>query len=252
MTWSNKKARWCLLLLLLPAMFVGQVSAQEETEEEARTRQKAYYKEEVEARPFDEKAWEDATKELDYSRYEEEEEEKPPKPEEKPKEKKSDPSTPFFGGAIFQVLFFAAILLILGFVLWKIFGNSALLSNEKIAQKAGFTLDEIEDNLPDSDVDRALEEALAAGNYHLAIRLQFLAVLKELSLGNHIRWKKDKTNGDYLYELTASKFYPAFGELVYLFEVVWYGEVKLTEAEFKQLQPQFQQFIAELAKSPSA
>ncbi len=249
-SWNKAMMRKTFLVLLSLLLGLSVLWAQDNDEDDVA--QRDYLDEEVEPRPFNEETWKGLTRELDYSRYEEEEETPEPLPESEGGTQSGDSklsSDGISGGAFFQVLFFAVILVILGFVIWKIFGNSALFSNKKIAKKAGFTLEEIEDNLTESDVDRALREAMEAGNYHLAIRLQFLAVLKELSLQNRIRWKKDKTNGDYLYELSGSRWYAPFGELTYLFEIVWYGELRLTEELFLQLQPQYEQFIAQLKNS---
>ena len=44
------------------------------------------------------------------------------------------------------------------------------------------------------------EEALAAGNFSLAVRLYYLQVIKTLSEQNAIAWSREKTNRDYLHE----------------------------------------------------
>nr|WP_262905325.1 DUF4129 domain-containing protein [Hymenobacter nitidus] len=74
------------------------------------------------------------------------------------------------------------------------------------------------------DFNTLLAQAEAAGNYRLAVRLGYLAVLKQLTDHGLIRWQPEKTNHDYLRELTAGSLRPAFQEITRQFEYVWYGE----------------------------
>ena len=47
-----------------------------------------------------------------------------------------------------------------------------------------------EEHIYESDLDRFIREATEQGNYALAIRLYYLAIIKELSLNRTILWKK--------------------------------------------------------------
>ena len=97
-------------------------------------------------------------------------------------------------------------------------------------------------------MERFLRQALEKEDYGLAVRLYYLAILKELSLKKAIKWKKDKTNRDYQRELRQTKFAEAFSEVTYIFERAWYGRSQLRESDYKQIEPKFQRFIYALKR----
>lgn len=90
-------------------------------------------------------------------------------------------------------------------------------------------LKEIEDNPFDNDLEKHIYEARTSGNLKLAIRLSFIYVIRLLSENELIKWKKDKTNSQYLRELSGSEHKPTYAYLKTLFETVWYGEIELEE-----------------------
>ena len=54
--------------------------------------------------------------------------------------------------------------------------------------------EKIEENIHESDLDKFIKQAESEEKYNLAIRLYYLAIIKELSLGKLIKWKRNKTN----------------------------------------------------------
>ena len=78
----------------------------------------------------------------------------------------------------------------------------------------------------------------------MAVRLYYLSVLKELSVKNHIRWKRDKTNGAYLRELAGSPLFGTVQEVTLIFERVWYGKVELAKPDFDQLEIKLKKAVA--------
>jgi len=75
-----------------------------------------------------------------------------------------------------------------------------------------------------------LKNALDNGEYAVAIRLHYLQILNELNRHNFIRWKKDKTNADYIRELKSLEFHNDFRQLTRRFERAWFGR-KITNRE---------------------
>ena len=75
------------------------------------------------------------------------------------------------------------------------------------------------------------------------MRLYYLAVLKELSLKELIKWKKDKTNGEYLRELAGSRLFGTVQEVTLIFERVWYGKTAVQEEDFLQMEAKFKKAI---------
>ena len=90
--------------------------------------------------------------------------------------------------------------------------------------------------------DDAIEEAINDGNYRLATRLQYLQALKNLSDKGYIDWRINKTNSDYLAEISGRPFNNMFSRLTFNFEYTWYGEMQVSKEQFSDIRSQFQQF----------
>jgi hypothetical protein len=102
------------------------------------------------------------------------------------------------------------------------------------------------DNIHQISFDEAINDAISAGNFRLAVRLLYLQSLKKLSDKDLIDWKIDKTNSDYLQEIMNNSWHNVFRQLTNKFEWVWYGEMNINRQEFENLQVQFQQFNNQL------
>lgn len=188
----------------------------------------------VELKKFDEKRWKNLTKDLNYNEAV------------KKKEKEKDPlEMPKFNfnPMVIKVIVVTLVIIALVFLLWKIFGNAKFLKNKKIKGGEFSFLDEAEDNLEESDLERFLREALEKKQYKVAVRIYYLMSIKELMQQNFIVWKKNKTNFEYLTEMRERKEFEHFRSLTRAFEIVWYGDVEIEEKEFVVLSPSFSSFI---------
>ncbi|GAB3306770.1 DUF4129 domain-containing protein [Hymenobacter tenuis] len=105
------------------------------------------------------------------------------------------------------------------------------------------------ENIHGVDFDAALAQAEAAGNYRLAVRLGYLLSLRELTERNLIQWQPNKTNHEYLRELSGTPWTASFRTLTHQFEFVWYGELGISEAEYPALRDARQQFIRQLSRA---
>ena len=88
-----------------------------------------------------------------------------------------------------------------------------------------------------------LQQAIDRKEYSVATRLYYLLAIKTLSEKKLITWKKDKTNRNYLNELTGIDFKNQFRELTNIFERVWYGEVEIDAPVFEDIQGRFRTFV---------
>lgn len=88
-----------------------------------------------------------------------------------------------------------------------------------------------------------MEDAVTERNFRLAVRLLYLQTLKRLTDAGWIAYKPDKTNQQYVYELTSSPLQADFERLTRQFEFVWYGDFPINEARFEAIHSQFKQFI---------
>jgi len=237
-----KKSKYILLLRLICSVLLlisaSLVVANDETE--------AYKKDALSLQPLDQKAWASSAKGLKYST----------KPKAKKKEKiasSSNTPTPInppeppaitFQQFAQGMLIFLAVL-ILAYVIFKAIAGDAILTGKKVRRKKKISLEDIETNLQEADVESFLQKALKEGDYRLAVRLYYLAIIKELSLNNIINWKKDKTNGHYMRELRRKK-YPKLEEFrnaTRIFEYVWYSDAPFDGAKFKEVRADFKNLL---------
>lgn len=217
------------LLLTLPLLAAGQ------------TVQDEYLKEEIEVRKFDEEKWKALSVDIDYSG--DAEEEKEPDPSEGNKKEKEPPTGPAGLGEVFKFVVIGGAILLAIFLLVKILGSGGP-KNRKIDLVSEMELEEIEENLEEAELEDPIRRAIASGDFMLATRLYYLALLKELAANQRIKWKRDKTNGEYLRELAGSPFSDSFRDVTLIFERVWYGKVELTPGDFSQIETHFKNAIA--------
>ena len=63
-----------------------------------------------------------------------------------------------------------------------------------------------------------------------------------------IDWKIDKTNHDYLREMTGSPLCQPFAEMTRVFEYAWYGDRLLDETAFQDLQNSAREFQSRMVE----
>lgn len=85
------------------------------------------------------------------------------------------------------------------------------------------------------DLDILLNKAIEAGNYRLAIRFEYLKILKQLSHFNLIDWQVQKTNLDYYNEIKSTQLKPVFKESSLLYDYVWYGNFDIDKNHYSKL-----------------
>lgn len=200
--------------------------------------------EQVVRRPVSKAQWDEASGGLDYSKDVPEAVVENPAP----------PGSNFDGlgwtaatqwlGNILQVL---AVLLAVAAIAYGIYRMLIAPRNRRVAgDGVEITADNLDEYLHETDLDRFLREALAQGNYPLAIRLYYLQVIKDLSEKNAIRWSREKTNRDYMREMRAHALGEQFREATRTYERIWYGNQSLSAADFARLEPQFKNLLMQI------
>jgi len=104
----------------------------------------------------------------------------------------------------------------------------------------------IEEHLEATDLEAFIRRAIQQKNYPLAIRLYYLAIIKELSAKGAIEWKKDKTNRIYLREMESNTLFDPFRETTRIFERVWYGALAFGETEFIGVEGRFRELLGRI------
>ena len=246
------------LLLLLPLAATAQVpdtlfeegadSLQyyyEASEEDYLAAERAPYQppalEPLAARKIEQNQWEEASDRLDYSK------DVPPPPKEQKPPPDFNPSFDW-NSATEALGYFAQALAVIAAIAAIAFGIWRMLEaprNKQIARDGvEITLDNLDDYLHESDLDRFLREALAQNNYPLAVRLYYLQIIKSLSEKSAIKWSREKTNRDYLREMRGHPAAEQFREATRIYERVWYGNQSLSAGEFAALEPKMKGVLA--------
>ncbi len=197
-------------------------------------------------------SWSNAVEGLDYT----------PRKKKKKKDKVDDDSdsspnldflnNSLFSGnwsAIFKVLFFVLVIGLLTFLIIRIMGGTAFLSNRKVEkEEINYSIETVEADIHKSDIEGFAQHALREKDYKLAIRLYYLQVLKVLSQNKSIKWKRDKTNNEYIREMRQNAHFKDFRKTTRLFEQAWYGDVQIQEQDFERVKPQFVNLLDALDK----
>ena len=238
--------RACLFLTFVFILFHTGVGAQEEGG------YGHYMKERLNSREFNKGEWEKAKEGLDFS--EEAVKKKEPKPAEPAsgggegqyepaqRERSSANIDPGLAAGILKFIAILALAIVLALILRGVLGLESNPRNKKIAQEEAdgmINLEKIEENIHDSDLEAFIRQALQKEEYALALRLYYLSILKELSLRKAIRWKREKTNRQYVLEMRQSPFSEAFEEATRIFEQAWYGGRRVGRKEYDALEPKF-------------
>ena len=78
--------------------------------------------------------------------------------------------------------------------------------------------------------------------YRLAIRLLYLKVINQLRIKEIIHYSKEKTNIDYLRDLTNEDLKSRFYAITTIYNHVWYGDIEIDEDQYERFEKSFQSF----------
>ncbi|HOY48524.1 MAG TPA: DUF4129 domain-containing protein [Flavobacteriales bacterium] len=203
-----------------------------------------YKNEKTGKKQFDERLYQRAIQGLDYK------EPPQPKKEEKklPKQEIETSGKSSFLG-IGQVVLIIVILIVL-VVLIMLIINQAKQTNPRLKEDPDWLQVDIEKEAsPEQILQQKLDECLRNGNYAFAVRLLYLQTLADLHREKFIRWKKDKTNADYVAELRNTPLFRPFRDLTRWFEKSWYSHTPPDEKTYRKLEPRFMQFRQEIGRN---
>lgn len=180
---------------------------------------------------FDREKWQEIKKDIDYTADESKQEDES---EEEANDQWSQSWGNNFGGTlfpfagpVFKIVIIAAFIVLLVFVISKLMGNNVWLKKKIKTTYRQVPIEELEENLLESDLMMWLKKAVDEKNYRLALRIYYLMIIKELSVKGLILWKKEKTNHEYLYEMRGHSSHHQFEELTGIYQLIWYGEKDL-------------------------
>lgn len=188
--------------------------------------------------PLDKSSWEEMRKKLDFNEI-------PPEV--------AEPSTTeplnFNFPMVMEILRFggiALIILLLVFILVRLVVRKKKASeSEKTDEK------EAESGLMHAETPMdmlwsAFQTAKTKGDFKEALRLLYQIAIKKLSKAKLVEAHPDKTNWEYVSEITDPSRAGDFSKITLLYETHWYGNEDLTSSTFLNHEPRFMSFIEAL------
>lgn len=130
------------------------------------------------------------------------------------------------------------------FLLFKFFfsGKQFILNPKEGEVDDEQTIDFVEKNLLDIDINTYIKNAVQSNNYALAIRYQQLLNIQLLAKKNLIVWSQNKSNLELTDELVQIDLKNDFKRCTALFDYVWFGEFAISPTKFEEITNQFTAF----------
>jgi len=148
-----------------------------------------------------------------------------------------------YAKGLFASILSALPYIILGivlFILLKLFLKVNLKSSSIISKNNPVvSITEEEELIKSKDISKLIQQAIQQKNYRLAVRYYYLNVLKQLENKELIIWEQQKTNEDYIKEISQKNIQHSFTNLTRLYDFVWYGNFVINETEFARVEQDF-------------
>lgn len=166
----------------------------------------------------------------------------------KDKEDKKQSSAKPRGGGFFSwilgssfiqiVLWLLAIAFVL-FIVYRLFLVDSIFARRR-KKSQGIDVETEEEEIGiETDFEQLIKQALLSNNYRQAVRYQYLRTLHALAAKGYFELQPDKTNYQYVYELTNKTHQNDFAALTMNYEYVWYGEFIIDEELYRRIEAGF-------------
>ena len=142
---------------------------------------------------------------------------------------------------IVTVLLWTVAIAFVLFILYRLFlAEGAFKRKSKSANAEA----EVEEEIitKESDFDALIRQSLQSGNYRHAVRYHYLRTLHLLAEKNMVQLAPDKTNFQYVSEITNRNHQQPFASLTLNYEYVWYGEFEIDENVYDKIESNFKGF----------
>jgi len=149
----------------------------------------------------------------------------------------------FFTSGITRVLFWGLAIFFICFIIVKLFLSGGFFRGQ--TTKSRIPVVKEDDNIPvaDRNYDALILNAKKEQNYRLATRYLYLQLLQKLAAAGAIEFAADKTNSEYLRELSGKAYKQEISVLTLNYEYVWYGEFKIDMDTYGRLENRFKNVI---------
>lgn len=138
------------------------------------------------------------------------------------------------------VLLVLIIGVFLSLVVYYMAESGLFRRRRKIVVEESHNMEEMPEDIFAINYQKEIDTAIANGDYRLAVRLQYLRLLKQLTNRNLIRYEQDKTNMDYLMQLHNTACYHDFFRVTLHYEYSWYGQFAVSPQTYQLIMQDIQ------------
>ena len=150
---------------------------------------------------------------------------------------------PVRDNASFSTLLWALIIgVFLAVVIYYMAESGLFRRRIKIKGDQGQDLEEMPEDIFAINYQKEIDKAVTGGDFRLAVRLQYLRLLKHMTGKNIIRYQQDKTNMDYLMQLHNTAYYHDFFRITQHYEYSWYGRFAVSQEAYRLITRDVEQF----------
>lgn len=167
------------------------------------------------------------------------------KPEQKKNYEVREPGalSSLFASRAFEVIMWILAGCFVLFILYRLFfTQGAFRRNTKARETIEPEVSEQEEITNPNELDIKIQQAVADGNFRLAVRYQYLKTLYRLSEQERVELAADKTNYQYVRELKDYNQQNEFAALTLNYEYVWYGEFRIGREIYDRIATGFTAF----------
>jgi hypothetical protein len=160
-----------------------------------------------------------------------------------------DDITPVVGflKTVIKILPYTVAVLVLYFIIKFFLKVNARNILEGKAKKPIVVLTDDEVLIKDKNLSKLIQNAIRDENYNLAVRYYYLLILKKLSEKEVITWQQEKTNEDYIKEISShNNISNDFKELTLIYDYAWYGEFKINNDKFLNTELKFKNLMTKI------
>jgi hypothetical protein len=147
-----------------------------------------------------------------------------------------------FNSPVTRVFFWILAGLFILFILYRLFLTEGMF--RKRTSTGNVLAPEVtEEHLSgETDFDHLISQAIKSGDFRLAVRYQYLKTLRGLAERQFIELAGDKTNYQYVREISNSAYQNDFASLTLSYEYVWYGEFNIDNGVYQTISARFTGF----------
>ncbi|MBC8753815.1 DUF4129 domain-containing protein [Kordia sp. YSTF-M3] len=152
-----------------------------------------------------------------------------------------------FLGDLTNIVYVIIIIIVVFIIVRAIMNGEGRWVFGKRSDKKMVQYEDVETNIHSVDFKKLISQATANNDYRLAVRYQYLQMLKKMSASEIISYDPEKTNLDYTYEIKNDDIREQFQYTSYVYNYVWYGEFSIDKAQYEQAKTSFSLILKNMA-----